>query len=129
MDAEIFERDYVPAILQASRRTTIYISARDWLLGMSLRLNGYFRLGQTDLPNLELEAMRRIDVIDVTEFDQDLFRHFYYAESPRVLEDLAAVLDTCASPLRLATDEQPTNPEQEKLERRLQRNFYYKMRD
>lgn len=125
LDAEIFERDYVPFVLAAARRATIYVSTNDWALGLSVRLNGYFRLGQGDLPNVDLEALKRIDVVDVTAFDRDVLGHFYFNQCPRVLEDLAGVLDTPAAPrtaLPAATDDD------DKAARRLQRTFYYRMK-
>lgn len=123
LDAEIFERDYVPFVLTAARRATVYVSTNDWALGLSVRLNGYFRLGQGDLPNVDLEALQRIDVVDVTAFDRDFLGHFYFSQCPRVLEDLAGVLDTPAAP-RAAP---PATAENDKTGRRLQRTFYYRM--
>ena len=127
IDAEIFERDFVPAILTAARRTTIYMSSNDMALGLALRLNGYFRLGQSDLPDVDLAALKRIDVVDVTEFDRDFFGHFYHNQCPRVLEDLAAVLGTGAAPEDMG-DPTADAPEADKSARRLQRTFYYRMK-
>jgi len=127
IDAEIFERDYVPFVLAAAKRTTIYVSTRDVALGLSLQLNGYFRLGQGDLPNVDLEAMRRMDVVDVTAFDQDFLGHFYYAECPRVLDDLAAVLQTPGVAAGEPTSQPLVNHEDDKFRRRLQRTFFYRM--
>ena len=126
IDAEIFERDFVPSLLQAARRSTIYMSSKDVALGLSLRLNGYFRLGQSDLPHVDLAAFKRIDVVDVTAFDRDFLGHFYHNRCPRVLQDLAAVLQTDAAPEDF---DEPTEaePEADKPARRLQRSFYYRM--
>ena len=120
MDADIFERDYVPAILGAARRATIYTSANDLALGLSLRLNGYDRLGQRDLPNVDRKDLERMDVVDVTPFDRDFFGHFYYSQCPRVLEDVASVLGTRAGAEAGGADD--------KAARRLQRTYFYRLR-
>ncbi len=111
MDVDIFERDYVPSLLEAARRTTIYMSRKDKALGISLQLNGYDRLGRTDLPNVDLDDLKRIEVVDATEYDNDLVGHYYYASNPAVLADLRRVL----------RGEAPQ-------ERELQREFIYRMR-
>jgi len=111
MDVDIFERDYVPSLLEAARRTTIYMSRKDKALGISLQLNGYDRLGRTDLPNVALDDLKRIEVVDATEYDHDPIGHYYYASNPAVLADLRRVL----------RGEAPQ-------ERDLQREFIYRMR-
>lgn len=127
LDAEIFERDYVPFVLAAADRATIYVSTRDVALGLAVRLNGYFRLGQGDLPNVDLDAMRRIDVVDVTAFDTDFLGHFYYSQCPRVLDDLAAVLRTPGAEAAGASAGTQGGQEDDKARRRLQRTFFYRM--
>lgn len=118
IDAEIFERDYVPALLQAAGRTTIYVSEADWALGGSQRLHKYSRLGQGPLSRLTLEELRRIDVVDVTPFDKGLVGHFYYSQSPRVLDDIRSILSRPGARGQV---------EEEKYRRRLRRDFLYRM--
>ncbi len=117
IDGEIFERDYMPHLVHAGERTTIYISEADWALGGSQRLHKYARLGQGVFPELDLAVAQRLEVIDVTPFDKGLVGHFYYARSPRVLADIALVLAGDLSDAE-QTDEQ---------RRRLKRNFFYRM--
>ncbi len=112
IDAEIFERDYAPWLAAAARRVTIYISTADWALGGARRLHGFSRLGQGDLPNVDLALLiDRIEVVDVTALDRGLIGHLYYAESPDVLRDIAEVLRGRSA-----------------AERGLQRNFFYRMK-
>lgn len=92
VDAAIFTRDYAPLLWRAADRTTIYISRRDFALLVSGQLHDYSRLGNTDLPDVDLRLHERIDVVDATQVDRDPIGHFYFAESPEVLDDIHAVL-------------------------------------
>lgn len=113
MDAQIFERDYAPYLAKAAERVTIYVSAADWALGGAQRLHKYSRLGQSPLPNVDLQLLvDRIDVVDVTDVDHDFFGHSYCSRSPDVLNDIERVIHGYAA---------------ESPERGLQRQFYYRL--
>lgn len=92
VDAEIFERDYAPALSKAAKRVTLYASKNDWALGGSEKVHGYARLGR-EFPN---EADRTyadiFDVVDVTDADRGIVGHFYYGASPDVLRDLRGII-------------------------------------
>jgi esterase/lipase superfamily enzyme len=92
MDAEIFERDYAPYIVQATRRLTIYVSSADWALGGSQKLHGYMRLGQLGSAESQPAWPGKVDVVDATAHDKGPVGHVYYAESPTILSDVAGVL-------------------------------------
>ena len=92
MDAELFERDYAPFVVQAGQRLTIYVSGADWALGGSQRLHKYARLGQSGPTNTGAAWLTRVDVIDATAVDKGAVGHVYYGSSPTFLEDLNAVL-------------------------------------
>jgi esterase/lipase superfamily enzyme len=92
MDAELFERDYAPFVVQAGQRLTIYVSAADWALGGSQRLHKYARLGQFGPTTSSAPWLDRVDVIDATAVDKGVVGHVYYGSSPTFLEDLSGVL-------------------------------------
>jgi esterase/lipase superfamily enzyme len=92
VDAAIFARDYAPLLWRAADRTTVYISQRDFALLVSGRLHDFSRLGNSDLPDVDLRLHERIDVVDATPVDRDPIGHFYFAESPEVLDDIRDVL-------------------------------------
>ncbi len=96
VDAAIFERDFVPLLQRAADRTTVYISTRDFALLVSGQLHDFSRLGRSDLPDVDLPMHERLDVIDASQVDHDPVGHFYFSESPEVLDDISAVLD-CSS--------------------------------
>lgn len=92
MDAQIFERDYAPALAAASRRVTLYVSGADWALGGSRRLHRYSRLGELGIPANGAAWRDRFDVIDATAVDKGFVGHVYYGSSPTILQDLSGVL-------------------------------------
>ncbi len=92
IDAELFERDHAPYLMQAANRVTIYTSKSDWVLGGSQKLHRYARLGQSGPPNADVTAVGRLNVVDASAVDKGLFGHQYYGSSPTVLEDLVGVL-------------------------------------
>lgn len=128
LDADIFERDYLPSLLVAAERLTLYISRSDRALNLSSHLNGFDRIGQRDLPHTDLQLLQRVDIVDVTDFDRDFFGHLYHSRSPRVLADIQAVLDQgdwraeCGVP-----DDEADSDTAQKQCRGLQRNFYYRL--
>ncbi len=92
MDAELFERDYAPFIVQSCQRLTLYISGADWALGGSRRMHKYARLGQVGPTNPSAPWLNQIDIIDATAVDKGPVGHVYYCQSPAFLEDLAGLL-------------------------------------
>ncbi|MGE0482077.1 MAG: alpha/beta hydrolase [Phycisphaerae bacterium] len=92
MDAQIFERDYAPALAAAADRVTLYVSGADWALGGSRRLHRYSRLGELGIPANGAPWRERFDVIDATAVDKGVVGHVYYGSSPTILQDLGGVL-------------------------------------
>lgn len=92
IDAEIFERDFAPAVSAAARRVTIYVSSNDWALLGSNRLHKYVRLGQRHQTTRHLGAIENLFVVDATPVDHGIVGHVYYGESPTVLEELRGLL-------------------------------------
>lgn len=127
-DAEIFERDYLPSLLIAAERLTIYMSRSDRALGLSSRMHGFDRIGQRDVPHVDLALLQRADVVDVTDFDRDFYGHSYHARSPRVLADMQAVLDQGDWRAECYQDDvEQGDTLAEKRCRGLLRNYYYRM--
>ncbi len=92
MDAEIFARDYAPALAAACRRVTIYVSNADWALLGSEKLHRYRRLGQWWPEEFASESRAKFEVVDATAHDKGAVGHFYFRSSPRVLRDIRDVL-------------------------------------
>ncbi|RMF78775.1 MAG: alpha/beta hydrolase [Planctomycetota bacterium] len=92
VDAQLFERDYLPALSHAARRVTAYVSRADWALGSSRWLHKYPRLGLDGPPEIPTRTPAPFDVIDATRVDKGPVGHYYFGNSPDVLRDLAGVL-------------------------------------
>jgi esterase/lipase superfamily enzyme/uncharacterized membrane protein YkvA (DUF1232 family) len=77
-----------------SRRTTMYVSARDRALGLSQWLQDAPRAGFTP----PVTIVPNIDTIEVTNIDLTLLGHGYYAEAEAVLYDIASLLQNDVGP-------------------------------
>jgi esterase/lipase superfamily enzyme/TRAP-type C4-dicarboxylate transport system substrate-binding protein len=77
-----------------SKRTTIYISARDKALATSKWLHGHARAGYAP----PISVFEGIDTIDASNIDVDAIGHAYIAEAAPLLYDLAALMRYNESP-------------------------------
>jgi esterase/lipase superfamily enzyme len=87
-------RDLAAVYPKISRRTTMYVSARDRALGMSKWLQDSDRAGFTP----PVTVVPDIDTIEVTNIDLTMLGHGYYAEAESVLHDMFDVLSFDAPP-------------------------------
>lgn len=85
IDAEVFTRDIVPALVKAGCPITLYASSKDLALVASKAINGAARAGDAG-PGLVVA--RGIETIDATEVDTSFVGHSYFAEARSVLADL-----------------------------------------
>jgi esterase/lipase superfamily enzyme len=92
-----------------SKRTTMYVSAKDRALGMSSWLQDSNRAGFT--PPVTL--LDGIDTIEVTNIDLTLLGHGYFAEAAPVLYDIKELMDSNSDPdKRLRT--RPMGPQEKR---------------
>ena len=85
IDAEIFQRDIVPAILTTAGRITLYASSNDEALKLSKKVHGYRRAGDSgDL----LLVIPGIDTVDVSSIDTSFLGHNYYGDNQTVIADM-----------------------------------------
>ncbi len=85
IDAEVFQRDIVPAIIPTAQRITLYASSNDEALKLSKQIHGYRRAGDS---GAELLVVPGIDTVDVSAVDTSLIGHAYYGDNRTVLADL-----------------------------------------
>lgn len=97
IDAEIFERDIVPAMQNAAERFTLYASSDDKALKLSKTVNGYARAGDS---GETLVVTPGLDTVDATGIDTSLLGtgHFYYGTMRSVLDDFRAIMINGLSP-------------------------------
>jgi esterase/lipase superfamily enzyme len=88
LDAQIFERDLAPQIVDVGERTTLYASSRDEILAISKRLNAYRRAGDSDQGIIVSPG---IDSIDASNVSTGL-GHSTYGDVRAVVEDLSLLL-------------------------------------
>lgn len=85
IDAEVFTRDIVPAIVQTADRVTLYASSNDEALLASKAVHGYRRAGDAGEAVVVIPG---IDTVDVSEVDTSFIGHSYYGSNSTVLADL-----------------------------------------
>jgi esterase/lipase superfamily enzyme len=95
VDIDVF-RMHCAAYKQLSRRTTLYVSARDHAIEASHWLHGFARAGFT--PPVFVEP--GIDTINVTDIDLTLLGHGYVADARDVLRDMHELIVHDAPPGR-----------------------------
>jgi len=89
IDADIFTRDIIPAILPVAGRITLYASSKDRALQLSNKIHQYPRAGES---GDHLVVLTGIDTVDASEVDTDLLGHSYFAEAEPLLSDLNLLL-------------------------------------
>jgi esterase/lipase superfamily enzyme len=92
VDAEVFKNQIAPWVArQASECVTLYASAHDTALEVSGNIHGgYPRAGDT---GENIIVMPKIEIIDATRVDTDLFGHGYFSRAPKVLSDIRLLID------------------------------------
>ena len=95
IDADVFQRDIVPAIVPLADRITLYASSQDRALNASRSLHGYPRAGESGENMVLVEGVETVDASDV---DTDLLGHNYFAQTQAVLVDLYNLIRYGSSP-------------------------------
>lgn len=90
IDAAEFKDDIAPQMISHSPKVTLYASAKDLLLKLSMKFHDNPRAGYiiNDKPII-LDGM---ETIDVTNMDTSFLGHSYYAENESVLSDIYYLL-------------------------------------
>ncbi len=105
VDVGLF-RDLCAAYARVSRRTTLYVSSRDWAVEASQWLHDFPRAGL--MP--PITVLKDIDTINVTNTDLTLLGHGYVAEARDVLGDMHILLSDGKPPSgRFGLREQQTD--------------------
>ncbi len=94
IDAEIFRRDIVPAIVNTADRVTLYASSNDEALKLSKAIHGYRRAGDSD----ELLVIDGVDTVDVSAVDTSLLGHEYYGNNQTVIADMLDLINESKPP-------------------------------
>ncbi len=89
IDAEVFKRDMVPALVASGLSVTLYASSRDKALAASKKIHGYPRAGES---GDSLVVVPGLETIDATEVDTNIVGHGYYAETRSVLADMYSLV-------------------------------------
>jgi esterase/lipase superfamily enzyme len=89
IDADVFKRDIVPALVSAGRPVTLYASSGDLALAASRKVHGYTRAGDS---GHGLVVLPGLETIDATGVDTSLLGHSYFADTRSVLSDMHALI-------------------------------------
>jgi esterase/lipase superfamily enzyme len=95
IDADVFHRDIVPAIVPTAERVTLYASSNDEALKFSKRIHGYLRAGDS---GSDLLVIPGVDTIDVSTVDTSLIGHLYYGDNATVIADMLDLINQSKPP-------------------------------
>ncbi|MFH1920444.1 MAG: alpha/beta hydrolase [Planctomycetota bacterium] len=95
IDAEVFRRDIVPAIVPTADRVTLYASSNDEALKLSKTIHGYRRAGDS---GSQLLVVPGVDTIDVSTVDTSLLGHYYYGSNRSVIADMLDLINEAKPP-------------------------------
>lgn len=94
IDAGVFERRYLRAVLDGTDAVTVYCAEDDRALQLSRSVHGgYDRLGSCRDRTISWLSDAGVQVVDASQLYVDLVNHDKLADSPRLLADLSLVLD------------------------------------
>lgn len=89
LDAAVFQEQLMPVLVGAKVPTTVYASSNDKALRASVRLHGFTRVGSA---GKEIVVGDGLETIDASQIDTDFLGHSYFASSPRLLQDIGALI-------------------------------------
>ena len=89
IDAEVFQRDLAPRMVESGAHITMYASSNDAALGLSRKVHGYPRAGDTEFGMLIADG---IETVDASNASTDFLGHSYFAESPDVITDIFDII-------------------------------------
>jgi esterase/lipase superfamily enzyme len=95
VDADVFRTQIYPAIVDSSRRMTLYASSRDRALQLSKQVHGFPRLGES---GEDLVVLPKVDSIDVSNVDTSIDGHTYYGDNSSVVSDIFHLLQNGLPP-------------------------------
>jgi esterase/lipase superfamily enzyme len=107
VDAAVYGRRYLDLSLEAARHVTVYCASDDRALKLSRGVHGgYDRLGSCRPETISALERNGLDIVDASRLYVDLIDHDKVADSPRLLSDLASVLQgvPAAAPERALID-------------------------
>jgi len=89
IDTDMFRQE-LPALKNAIKRVTVYVSENDKALRLSHEVHGYPRLG---MAGSDLTVFEGVDTIDISNLDIKRFSgHLYHLFNPEVIQDLTQLL-------------------------------------
>ncbi len=100
VDVDIFVRDIAPRLTETNSRVTLYVSARDFPLYLSRKLNLYPRVGDSNIKPLIFDGIETIDASNAISMEEG---HAYFRKDPEVLSDIYYLINQ-----RLGADDRPT---------------------
>jgi len=89
IDADTFKREIAPALVTSGCPITLYASADDFALQMSMTFHGYPRLGAGGQNRV---VMPGVETVDATGVDASFLGHSYYGSVRPVLSDISGIL-------------------------------------
>lgn len=89
IDADTFKREIAPALVASGCPITLYASADDFALQMSMTFHGYPRLGAGGQNRV---LMPGVETVDATGVDASFLGHSYYGSVRPVLSDISGML-------------------------------------
>ena len=89
IDADTFKREIAPALVASGCPITLYASADDFALQMSMTFHGYPRLGAGGQNRV---VMPGLETVDATGVDASFLGHSYYGSVRPVLSDISGIL-------------------------------------
>lgn len=89
IDADTFKREIAPALVASGCPITLYASADDFALRMSMTFHGYPRLGAGGQDRV---VMPGVETVDATGVDASFVAHSYYGSVRSVLSDISGML-------------------------------------
>jgi len=90
LDAEVFRRDLVPAMVGSGCKITLYASSEDIPLKAARELHGgYARAGES---GLGLVLADGVETIDATDMRADFMNHSYFAQNRSIISDIFQIV-------------------------------------
>ena len=89
LDAAVFQEQVMPVLVGAKVPMTVYASSNDKALRASVQLHGFTRVGSA---GKEIVVGDGLETIDASQIDTDFLGHSYFASSPRLLQDIGALI-------------------------------------
>lgn len=90
VDAGEFRTRFARHVSHSAKQVTLYASSNDRALKASMDAHRYARAG---LSGEDIVVTDGVETIDVSPIDTSLIGHSYYGDNPKLIRDLAAMID------------------------------------